>query len=68
MEPRIAALSGPLTPPRPTLGATGASVAGASRPEAAMDDLIYLGIGIALFALAAWLACRGSDRPAGGRP
>jgi len=33
-----------------------------------MDDLIYLGIGIALFALAAWLACRGSDRPAGGRP
>lgn len=33
-----------------------------------MDDLIYLGIGIALFTLAGWLACRGSDRPAGGRP
>ncbi len=33
-----------------------------------MDDLLYLGIALALFVGAAWLACRGSDRPAGGRP
>ncbi len=33
-----------------------------------MDDLLYLGITIALFAGAAWLVGRGSDRPAGGRP
>lgn len=33
-----------------------------------MDDLLQLGIGISLFALAAWLVGRGSDRPAGGRP
>lgn len=32
-----------------------------------MDDLLYLGIGIALFLGAAWLVGRGPDRPADGR-
>ncbi len=33
-----------------------------------MDDLLYLGIGLALFAVAGWLVGRGSDRPVDGRP
>lgn len=37
------------------------------RPETAMDDVLYLALGVALFAAASWLL--GNDRPApGGRP